>query len=86
MIGALALCLFNHALAQAPTPPKTEYTVDSWPSDLATIPCDAFRKNSGGSWTQTGTIKVTPSLVMSGKTFNANTVEARMLSQRCGGK
>jgi hypothetical protein len=86
MIGTLVFCLFDYAFAQSPTPPKTEYTIDSWPSDLATIPCDAFRKNSDGSRTQTGTIKVTPSLVMIGKTFNANTVEARMLSQRCGGK
>jgi hypothetical protein len=28
------------------------YTISSYPAGLAEVPCDAFKKNPDGSWTQ----------------------------------
>jgi hypothetical protein len=32
------------------------YTISSYPGGLAEVPCDAFKKNSDGSWTQLVTL------------------------------
>ena len=63
---------------------QTTYTINGWPQGLQTIPCDAFKKNPDGSWTQTGTIIVMPSHAqMIGITFKTPSPEVQMLEKRC---
>lgn len=67
----------------AVTAAKT-YTAASWEAAFNTVPCDAFRRNADGSWSETGTI-IAGNTVMSGKTFS-HTREAQALEKRCGGQ
>jgi hypothetical protein len=65
------------------TAAQTQYSIPSWPDGLQTIPCDAFKKNRDGSWTQTGTIIVeTGNLRLTRNTFK-NGIESVILDQRC---
>ena len=46
------------------------YNIQVWPDDLDKVPCEAWKKNSDGSLTQTGTIVVANShSVITGNTF-----------------
>lgn len=74
---ALIFALIASASVHAET-----YRIDAWPRDLDKVPCDAFKKNADGSWTQTGTI-VGGGMTMTGNTFK-DTGETKMLEQRCG--
>jgi hypothetical protein len=60
------------------------YTIRSWPDDLDQVPCEAWKKNPDGSWTQTGTILIESiSGARTGNTFN-NTPEALIVEKKCG--
>lgn len=85
IFAALILALIGGpAFAQAPA---ADYTVNGWPDGLANVPCDAFKQNPDGSWTQTKTIIVMPSRTrMGGNTFGGMSMESRTLNQRCGGQ
>jgi hypothetical protein len=61
---------------------ETVYSIGSWPADLDKVPCDAWKKNADGSWTQTGTIKA-GRVTMSGNTFG-NTAESTLVEKKCG--
>jgi hypothetical protein len=53
------------------------YTISSYPAGLADIPCDAFKKNPDGSWTQIATLIVGGALIV-GLNFK-NTNETRII-------
>ena len=59
----------------------TTYTIQSWPQDLNKVPCDAWRHNSDGSWTEAATIVVGGNAT-SGMTFK-DTDEAKILNDKC---
>jgi len=51
--------IFSHALIAATllagsfaARAEMTYTITSYPAGLADLPCDAFKKNPDGSWTQ----------------------------------
>ena len=58
------------------------YTIDRWPQDIEKVPCDAWKHNADGSWTQTGTI-VSASGTMVGQAFKGTT-ETRIIETKCG--
>ena len=57
------------------------YTIQKWPDDLSKVPCDAWKRNSDGTWVEVGTIIVgkTPT---TGMTFK-NTDESKLLDTKC---
>jgi hypothetical protein len=77
---ALGLLVATAASAHA----ETFYTIHGWPAGLSAVPCDAFVKNTNGSWSQTGTIVIEPgNNVYSHNTF-LNTLETRIIDEHCG--
>jgi len=50
-----SILTFALVLAVADSVPAT-YRAANWGDAINTVPCDAFRKNNDGTWTQTGTI------------------------------
>jgi hypothetical protein len=49
LVVASILAICGGAIAET-------YTIRSWPDDLDQVPCEAWKKNPDGSWSQTGTI------------------------------
>jgi hypothetical protein len=58
------------------------YTISSYPAGLAEIPCDAFKKNPDGSWTQVATLIAGGALIPAGGNFK-DTAEARIIEKKC---
>ena len=52
------------------------YTISSYPAGLAEVPCEAFKKNPDGSWTQVATLIAGGALIPAGNNFK-NTAESR---------
>jgi hypothetical protein len=69
-------------LASAYSAQAATYNIAAWPADLDKVPCDAWKHNDDGSWTQTGTI------IAGNATLTGNTVkggkESKMLDAKCG--
>ena len=57
------------------------YTITSYPAGLADLPCDAFKKNPDGSWTQVATLIAGGALII-GLNFK-NTNETRIIESKC---
>jgi hypothetical protein len=57
------------------------YTIQNWPQDLNTVPCDAWKHNSDGTWVEVGTIVVNGNAT-SGMTFK-DTDESKLLDAKC---
>jgi hypothetical protein len=57
------------------------YVITSYPAGLADLPCDAFKKNPDGSWTQLATLVAGGALIV-GLHFK-DTVETRVIEQKC---
>ena len=60
---------------------EVTYTITSYPAGLADLPCDAFKKNPDGSWTQVA-ILVAGSALIVGLHFK-NTNETRIIESKC---
>jgi hypothetical protein len=60
------------------------YTITSYPGGLADLPCDAFKKNPDGSWTQVATLIAGGALIV-GLNFK-NTNETRIIESKCDRK
>jgi hypothetical protein len=58
------------------------YTISSYPAGLAELPCDAFKKNPDGSWTQVATLIAGGALIPAGNNFK-DTVETRIIERKC---
>lgn len=52
-LAAISLVASAGSVAKA-----APYTAPTWEVAVRTAPCDAFRRNRDGSWTQTGTIVI----------------------------
>jgi hypothetical protein len=61
------------------------YTISSYPAGLADLPCDAFKKNADGSWTQVATLIAGGALIPAGNNFK-NTAETRIIERNCDKK
>jgi hypothetical protein len=57
------------------------YTIQNWPQDLDKVPCDAWKRNSDGTWVEVGTIIVNGNPT-SGMTFK-DTDESKLLDAKC---
>jgi hypothetical protein len=60
------------------------YTITS-SAGLADLPCDAFKKNADGSWTQVATLVAGGALIPAGSNFK-NTAETRIIETKCDKK
>ena len=58
------------------------YTISSYPAGLAEAPCEAFKKNADGSWTQVATLIAGGALIPTGNNFK-NTAESRIIEKKC---
>lgn len=58
------------------------YTISSYPAGLAELPCDAFKKNSNGSWTQVASLIGGGALIPAGNNFK-DTAETRIIEKKC---
>jgi len=58
------------------------YTVSSYPAGLAEVPCEAFKKNPDGSWTQLAILIAGGALIPAGNNFK-NTAESRIIEKKC---
>jgi hypothetical protein len=59
------------------------YTISSYPAGLAEVPCDAFKRNPDGSWTQVAMLTAGGALIPAGNNFK-NTAESRIIEKNCG--
>ena len=55
------------------------YTITSYPAGLADLPCDAFKKNPDGSWTQVAILIAGGALIVGLNFKNAN--ETRIIER-----
>ena len=69
----LAICVAARA--------EAAYTITSYPAGLADLPCDAFKKNPDGSWTQAAVIVAGGALIV-GLHFK-DTKETRIIESKC---
>jgi len=58
------------------------YTISSYPAGLAEVPCEAFKRNPDGSWTQMAVLIAGGALIPAGNNFK-NTVESRIIEEKC---
>jgi hypothetical protein len=58
------------------------YTISSYPAGLAEVPCEAFKKNPDGSWTQVATLIAGGALIPAGNNFK-NTAESHIIEKKC---
>ena len=63
---------------------RVTYTITSYPAGLADLPCDAFKKNPDGSWTQVAILVAGGALIV-GLHFK-NTSETRIIESKCDRK
>jgi hypothetical protein len=75
LIAATVLATSFEAQAQV------TYTITSYPAGLADLPCDAFKKNPDGSWTQVAVLIGGGALIV-GPYFK-NTTETRIIESKC---
>jgi hypothetical protein len=61
------------------------YAISSYPAGLAEVPCDAFKKNLDGSWTQVAILIAGGALIPAGNDFK-NTAETRIIEKKCDNK
>ena len=83
--------IFSHVLIAATLLPvsfaaraEMTYTITSYPAGLADLPCDAFKKNPDGSWTQVAILIAGGALIV-GLNFK-NTKETRIIESQCDKK
>jgi hypothetical protein len=58
------------------------YTITSYPEGLADLPCDAFKNNPDGSWTQVATLIGGGTLIPAGSNFK-DTAKTRVIERKC---
>jgi hypothetical protein len=63
---------------------EVTYTITSYPAGLADLPCDAFKKNPDGSWTQVAILVAGGALIVSLHFKNTN--ETRIIESKCDRK
>jgi hypothetical protein len=61
------------------------YTISSYPAGLAEVPCDAFKKNPDGSWTQVAILVAGGALIPAGNNFK-DTAETHIIEKKCDKK
>ena len=74
----IAALLFIGLLSSASA---ATYTIQKWPEDLSKVPCDAWKRNSDGTWVEVGTIIVGGNST-SGMSFK-DTDESKLLDAKC---
>lgn len=79
----LRVCVFGAIASSAYA--QIRYTIEKWPGDLNTLPCDAFLKTPNGGWGLAGTIVVRSSNeVLSGNTYVKGNAVADIIEKKCG--
>jgi hypothetical protein len=64
---------------------QVRYTIEKWPADLNTLPCDAFVKTPHGGWGLAGTIVVRSSHeVLSENVYVKGNAVADIIEKKCG--
>ena len=74
----ILLLLCSHAKAET-------IHIQNWPGDLSKVPCSAWKINSDGTVSQTGTIIAdNPPLTFIGNTFASDRLETKIIKNLCG--
>ena|SRR5258706_8868029 len=64
--------------------PKPVYPISSWPQDLASVPCSAWKKDNLGAWALTGTLnRERGDLRIWNPTYQPTTPEGVIVEQKC---
>ncbi|MBR1194828.1 hypothetical protein JQ634_10525 [Bradyrhizobium sp. AUGA SZCCT0240] len=64
--------------------PKPVYSVSSWPQDLASVPCSAWKKDNLGAWALKGTLNwESGDLRIWSPTYQSTTAEGVIVEQKC---
>ena len=63
---------------------ETTYSITSYPDGLADLPCDAFKKNPDGSWTQVAILVAGGALIVG--LHLKDTKEPRIIESKCDKK
>jgi len=63
---------------------EVTYTITSYPAGLADLPCDAFKKNPDGSWTQVAILIAGGALIVG--LHLKDTKETRIIESKCDKK
>jgi hypothetical protein len=76
------LLIIASILAICGTASAETYRIEHWPADLDQVPCEAWKKNPDGSWSQTGTI-IAGDVARKDNRFR-NTPETQIIEKKCG--
>ena len=79
---ALWIVLVVFAVTHMTARAEVTYAITSYPAGLADLPCDAFTRNSDGSWTQVATLLAGGALIPFGNRFK-DTAETRIIEKKC---
>jgi hypothetical protein len=82
----LKACFFGLLSASASLAyAQVKYTIEKWPGDLNTLPCDAFIKTPNGGWGLAGTIIVSSSNeVLTENVYVKGNAVADIIEKKCG--
>jgi hypothetical protein len=79
VLPLICLCSAMPAFAQR------TYVIQNWPDDVEKIPCDAWKRESNGNWTQAATIIVSSRGVTIGRnSFGLGAAESAAIERKCG--
>jgi hypothetical protein len=85
MLKVSGCCLFLWSVFAPGAYAQSRYTIEKWPGDLKTLPCEAFVKIPNGGWGLAGTIVVRSSNeVLSGNSYVKGNAVADIIEQKCG--
>jgi hypothetical protein len=75
------VCLF----AVTPVLAQRTYVIQNWPDDVEKLPCDAWKKEPDGVWTQVATIVVSSRGITIGRnSFGLGAAESALVERKCG--
>jgi hypothetical protein len=62
-MSKVALCVAVALVSWVAAAKAETYEVESWPGDIASIPCSAWTKLGDGGWALKGSLKISASIV-----------------------
>jgi hypothetical protein len=79
VLAFICLCSAMPAFAQR------TYVIQNWPDDVEKLPCDAWKREPNGVWTQVATIVVSSRGVTIGRnSFGLGAAESALVERKCG--
>jgi hypothetical protein len=71
--------------SSVPASAQKTYTIQNWPDDVDKLPCDTWKREPDGFWTQVATIVVSSNGMKIGRnSFGLGERESAMVEKKCG--